>query len=421
MRIILSIILSLTVVAASAQDTLTVMHYNVLNYGINTSYCTPTNNDISQKEGALRTIFAHTQPDILTLNEMNPNAVYHLRFMDSTLHRLYPDVYNFKAGTNFSGDIHANGIMYRKDKLALEKHVSLQTNTRDFDIFTLYYKDPILGPGFDTIFFHIAVCHLKAGSDGSDKTERNNMALILMAYLDTANLQGALFFAGDMNMKNSYEAAWSTLTNYSNPAIRFQDPISSPGSWNNNSSFAGIHTQSTQTNTSGCASGGGMDDRFDIILANSSAMTGAHRVKYIQGSYKAFGNDGQHFNSYISSGTNTAVPQAVADALHLASDHLPLLMNIEIDQSTIGFGEFEQDTWIKRLRYYDGNLCYESASNTGFYTRVFALDGREVHEQFHAASTSDHHEALSLKPGIYLFKASTSGHPDFVQKIVVVD
>ena len=48
-------------------------------------------------------------------------------------------------------------------------------------------------------------------------------------------------------------------------------------------------------------------------------------------SYHAVGNDGRHFNQSVDQGTNTAVPDEVAEALFDGSDHLPVTMKIAVD------------------------------------------------------------------------------------------
>ena len=74
---------------------------------------------------------------------------------------------------------------------------------------------------------------------------------------------------------------------------------------------------------------GGMDDRFDWIFASASVLEDTYDMTYVHDSYVAFGNDGQHFNQAINSGTNGAVSQAMADALHAASDHLPVFASFQ--------------------------------------------------------------------------------------------
>ncbi|MDD3630671.1 MAG: hypothetical protein PHF55_06600, partial [Bacteroidales bacterium] len=55
-KIILIIALSLLYSIVYSQDTIKVMTYNLLNYGNNTSYCTPSNNNVSEKNEYLKTI-----------------------------------------------------------------------------------------------------------------------------------------------------------------------------------------------------------------------------------------------------------------------------------------------------------------------------------------------------------------------------
>lgn len=49
---------------------------------------------------------------------------------------------------------------------------------------------------------------------------------------------------------------------------------------------------------------------------------------YAPGSYTTFGNDGMHFGDSINAGTNTAVSAEMANALHAASDHLPVYLDL---------------------------------------------------------------------------------------------
>tara|TARA_B100000029_G_C17133500_1_gene799655 strand:- start:164 stop:688 length:525 start_codon:yes stop_codon:yes gene_type:complete len=105
------------------------------------------------------------------------------------------------------------------------------------------------------------------------------------------------------------------------------DPISTPGNWHNNSSYSSVHTQSTRSsNESDGGASGGMDDRFDQLLISEG-------INYINDSYVAYGNDGNHFNSSINSGNNSAVSNNIANALYNASDHLPVYMDIVFDIS----------------------------------------------------------------------------------------
>jgi len=119
--------------------------------------------------------------------------------------------------------------------------------------------------------------------------------------------------------------------------------VSSPGNWNNNSSYASIHTQSTRSGIIGDGgSFGGMDDRFDFIFFTDDLVSGANKLTYVPNSYTAVGNDGNHFNKSInSSPINTSAPTNVIDALYIMSDHLPIALkayvplNVGIEEETI--------------------------------------------------------------------------------------
>ena len=87
------------------------------------------------------------------------------------------------------------------------------------------------------------------------------------------------------------------------------------------------HTQSPRVVQSCGLIGGAMDDRFDFQLVTAELMDGVG-IDLMSGTYRAFGNDGQHFDIAINAGDNMYYPadlvrsKALADALHDASDHL---------------------------------------------------------------------------------------------------
>lgn len=140
-----------------------------------------------------------------------------------------------------------------------------------------------------------------------------------------------IIYAGDFNIGNSSETSYQNFVgSQADNDGRGFDPIDSPGSWSNNASFASIHTQSPNNNNSGApggAVGGGMDDRFDFILI-SSALQDGQDLDYISSTYKAFGQDGNHFNNDINDPPVIPEGAAVADALHACSDHIPVFLDL---------------------------------------------------------------------------------------------
>ena len=116
-----------------------------------------------------------------------------------------------------------------------------------------------------------------------------------------------------------------------------EDPIDTPGAWNNNEDFREVHTQSTRTSSSGFGggAGGGLDDRFDFIMVSQNMMTNPN-LQYKTDSYKAYGNNGNCYNNNINDiNCGGVYNQIIRDALYNMSDHLPVVMELETDQEIV--------------------------------------------------------------------------------------
>ncbi|MBW7847385.1 MAG: T9SS type A sorting domain-containing protein [Bacteroidales bacterium] len=314
-----------------ASDTLTVMQYNLLYYGEITSFCNNNNNSLSMKDPHLRTVLDFVKPDIFTVNEMSANEAIHQHLLDNNLNINFVDYYKRAASSNTAGSNIVNQLFYDSRKLQLKKQYTAQNYVRDVDVYELYYKSNDLAYG-DTAFIVCVVAHLKAGSSSGDANSRKIMAENTLRFLETRFANSNVLMMGDFNLYNGQESAFQTLLNYPNPAVRFLDPIGQIGNWSNNSFYAGIHTQSTNTQ-SNCKSGGGLDDRFDFILISDEVRFGTAQVRYVQESYKAVGQDGHRFNGTVNQAPqNTSVPQNVADALYHFSDHLPVTLKLSVDK-----------------------------------------------------------------------------------------
>src|SRR5687768_9068947 len=175
--------------------------------------------------------------------------------------------------------------------------------------------------------------HLNASS----ATTRAAEAAALRANVDALPAGSHVLTTGDYNIDSSNETSYLNLTGAGGTGRVF-DPLNRPGTWNNNVSFADIHTQSTRVAQVGGGASGGMDDRFDFQLA-SGAMVDGEGLSYIgptapgtapQHSYRAFGNGGNTFNGNINDPQNTSQPPAVLDALYNASDHLPVVADYQV-------------------------------------------------------------------------------------------
>lgn len=320
----------------NAQDTIKVMHYNLLHYGnFPPSYCDSIDNDPVKKEQYMKTIINYVKPDIVAVNEMGRNEMYHQRLLDNAFNHEWRNYYAKADCPNQAYSYVVNQLYYDSRKFELHSQYVTQTTIRDIDLYRLYYRSPDL-PDIDTAFIDVITAHLKAGSDNYDLEDRAKMTSNTMQYLNSQNVSPNLLFTGDLNTRSSSEEGFQNLINHSNPSIRFNDPIDKLGNWNNNSYYTDIHTQSTHAASGDCASGGGMDDRYDFILANSAVMNGDDHYHYLEASYKAIGQDGEHFNKSIWYPENISVPENVMDALYYMSDHLPVVIELVIDQQGAG-------------------------------------------------------------------------------------
>ncbi|HRY32550.1 MAG TPA: hypothetical protein P5531_06240 [Bacteroidales bacterium] len=312
------------------QDTLRVMSYNLLYYGLPYSVCDESNNNISLKDQHMRSIMAYVNPDILAVCEMIPGTANAQRLLDSALNAAGQRTYARAQPTNYSNGDLTNMLYYDPLRVGLLSQDVVINDLRDINLYKLYLKTSDLGSTADTIFLTAVVAHLKAGSGSSDEQKRAQMTQSLMNYMNAQNLNGNIVMCGDFNLYRSSEQAWQNLTNYPNAEIRFHDPVDSPGDWNNNVFFAHIHTQSTHAGSNGCAASGGLDDRFDFILATNAIMSGSRGLMGIASTYQAVGQDGLHFNTSVNAPpANASVPANVADALYGMSDHLPVVFGMK--------------------------------------------------------------------------------------------
>ena len=321
---------------AKAQDTLTVMQYNLLQYGnYNSQYadCYETNNNTQQKDESIRTILNHVKPDIFTVCEFGSKDALQTDFLRHNLNingvtYWKSDKLYYSSGSNI-----CNTIFFDSRKIGLSRHVTINTSPRLTDVFELYLRTPGLAYG-DTVRLVCIVAHPKAGK--SEEASRWTQMQKTMDYLNQYYPNDNSLIMGDFNMYRASESGYKLLTQtYSNPDICFIDPLYSVGGvgeWNENSQYAQFHTQSTLYWTdSDCHTGGGLDDRFDFILMADEIAFGYNRLRYVQNSYKAVGNDGKHFNRDIDFNGNSSVPSDVLQALIDVSDHLPVTMKIYTD------------------------------------------------------------------------------------------
>ena len=408
----------------TAQDTLTVLQYNLLQYGNNYGGCNNSNNDITSKDNYIKTIINYLKPDIFSVNEMVADEIMmeHLR---GKLNQTWTNRYRRPPFESINADYIANTIYYNSKKLIFQKQYIVQTFVRDVNMFMFYYNSPALLQG-DTAFIYCVVGHLKAGSGTSDENKRKEMAINIMDFLKNFDSKANYLLMGDFNLYTYQEPAYQEFINNSNDDIRMNDPIDQPGTWHNNYGFRNIHTQSTHLNDNGCATPGGMDDRFDFILISKSIKYGWEKVEYVNASYQSVGQDGKHYNKgLLDSPINTAVPYDVLQALGNNSDHLPVMLKLAINQPV---GIFEQPynfftdvTWINPA---SNNLFISANAKgvTGSTIAIYDLAGKRLYLKFIQLNKGINHLQINipeLKQGLYVFHLSSDKGGFFSGKFIV--
>ena len=218
------------------------------------------------------------------------------------------------------------------------------------------------------------------------------MAKAVIDYADNECKDDNLFLLGDYNMYSSSESAYQTLIG--GQTFRFEDPINTSGNWNNNGSFASVHTQSTRSSSSNsCFSAGGLDDRFDQILCSEAVVEGDDQMVFVPNTYFAVGNDGNHFNSSINSGTNYSVSSTVLSALYSLSDHLPVIADFDVDMQGLSTDEFKIPALPNPMRQ-----PFEFGGYTNNYSlTLVAMDGRVVFRK----AVNEHKILQQLPTGVY--------------------
>lgn len=294
------------------------MSYNVLNLVLT---------DTTVRNPYFRTIFSNVQPDILVCQEMTSQTGVN-GFLIRVLNRVSS---GYAAGTFINGPDTDNALYYKTSLFTFLSNTPIQTVLRDINEFRLRHN----ATG-DTIIIYSV--HLKAGDSSTDSIRRAAESDSLRKRTNSLPPNSNFIVVGDFNIYNSNELAFQKLLNQSQSGY-VKDPLNLIGNWTL-SSFATYHTQSTRERNLGDGGAtGGLDDRFDMILMSQSIINSGG-ITYVPGSYVTYGNDGNHYNDSINMPPNTVVSQQIADALHYASDHLPVYATFGFDNPYLEITSF---------------------------------------------------------------------------------
>ncbi|MHA2098762.1 MAG: T9SS type A sorting domain-containing protein [Candidatus Kariarchaeaceae archaeon] len=299
-----------------AQETIRIMSYNILNYPNVPGNDSIMIADTTGRNPYFRTIFSSIDPDIAVIQEIY-RGVDATAFLNNVMNG-YGETFEMGFyGT--SGD--DNPIYFKEDEFDLisSSLVIFQGGGHPTVEYILLHEDTQ-----DTLI--ILNTHLTHGSGTAEIAARKVEADAIRQKTSTYSA-GAYFIAlGDFNIYGGTEAAFDTLLDQTHDGY-FVDPLGLQiySNWST-SGLTEYNTHNTREGFGPYLGGGGgfgLDERFDLLL-NSKNVLEPGGIMYKAGSYVTYGNDGLHNNKDVNEQPNNSVPVDVADALYMASDHLPI-------------------------------------------------------------------------------------------------
>lgn len=394
-QLALSIIFCFLFQLAQSQETIKTMFYNLLNF----SEAPP-----SDRPAILNDILATYEPDIFMVAELQTSSD-----RDLILNNSFNYTTQNMAGAAFVGNTSGfDGInqlvFYDDDKMDLISSQQIQTNVRDIN----HYKFELNTVNQEII--DVFVAHFKAAQGDSNVQERLAEANAFVNYA-AANLDANsnVIFGGDFNFYTDQEPGFQTIL-FGTQTINFLDPINRIGEWNSNSSFQDVHTQSTRRSNNDFGdfgAGGGLDDRFDFIFISENLSLSTNPVRYVENSYEAYGNNNNCYNDDINFSNCTGnFSQELRDLLYNMSDHLPVVMSIEINSDFLNAKPFEIS---QQIQFLNGNVNQErldllfESKLVGKYLVFYNQLGQLVHKTS-INQTTLNVPISNLSSGVYFLK-----------------
>ncbi|MCK8479740.1 hypothetical protein [Psychroserpens algicola] len=330
-----------------AQENFKLMFYNLLNF--------PLEDAVPNRLQYLEVILDDYQPDLFMVCELNNSTGANTIL--TSLQFINPNYQSAVFELNTSDDTISDQndlqqlLYYDSSKFILESQTIVTTIFRDFNHYEL--KLNTTNQDTNPVIVDVIVCHLKASQGEDNEAARLQMTQDLTTYLNTFDADSNIVLAGDFNVYRSSEPAFQELIDSANNnTIDFEDPADRIGNWHNNSTFIDVFTQSTRTQSGLGGSTGGFDDRFDFIMT-SSFMTNNPELSFVQDSYQVYGNNAnsQCYNREINSSdcSGTDYSFFIRDALYNFSDHLPVTLELQTNQTLLGVSDLFSEAPISFL------------------------------------------------------------------------
>ena len=284
-----------------------------------------------------------------------------------------------------------NVMFYRYTKLEYKSFaVASSAGPRS----TIRYKVVPIGYNSPRATLWLYNGHLKAGDSSSDRAQREAACAEIRENAAGLDAGWHYLFGADFNIKSSGRSSYQELVGNPTAPGHFNDPINTPGSWNNNCNYRIVHTQDP-------IGPGGMDDRYDQILVSDTLVDG-DGFEYVGlsflpystttwddpfHSYRAWGNDGTNCNGPLVTTDNTMVGPEIAQAIidcAAGAGHIPVFLDLRLppvvaSDGVIDFGTIPQGGTAEAVLsvwnagdvvlWGDGgiaDLAYELTTTAGF-------------------------------------------------------
>ena len=305
-KFLLSFFIVLSFSLSGFAQTTTFMTWNSLNFS--------TSQSSVARIPFFQTVLDSIQPDLLVMQEIQNDAGannFHAAVLE----------YSMEMAPFVDGYGSDNALYYNPEKFEAIANFPIQTTLRNISQFVMVH----LNTG-DTL--RIFSVHLKASNGTANRERRLSEVDSLRKVTDALSPESHYMICGDFNFYGSNEPAYQRLLEEDKPVGYFVDPIEMPGTWND-PHYAKYHTQSTRTRQFGGGAHGGMDDRFDLILFSPHFFDTEGPITYEPESTWPVGNDGNHYNDSVNAMPNASVSEEMANAIHYASDHLPVIAKLQ--------------------------------------------------------------------------------------------
>lgn len=310
----------LALLLATPAHALRVVSYNLLNYP------GPSG---TARAPYYRTILEPLHADVIVTGEMSSASGGETQFLNEVLNVMEPG--QWAAVPFVNGNDSDAACFYRISSVQFLGQWGFYPNPANLLRLVHLYRLKPAGYVAAAAELRIYAAHLKASDTSADAAQRLAEVTGLRDSMNAMPVGTRALTLGDFNFYRSTEAGYQKfLESQANNTGRVYDLLPA-GSWHDGASYAAVHTQSP-CKTAPCASGaatGGLDDRFDFILPTVNLGTG-QGLGVLTGTCVPVGNDGLHLNLNITDAPVIPEGAAYATALKLASDHLPVRIDLRL-------------------------------------------------------------------------------------------